>query len=95
MEYFLCALVGGAGGFIRVIISGKGIICLPKVCQQGPAKYVNLGILAPVIIGAFAGWLASAQLEASIALAALAGYAGSDFIENLAERVARLPKKPQ
>lgn len=93
MEYLIYALVGAAGGFVRVLISGKGIIALPKICEQNGAKYVNLGILAPIVIGAFAGWLASAQLGASIALAALAGYAGSDFIENLAERVARLPKK--
>ena len=92
MEYLIYALLGAFGAFIRCLITGKGIIALPKIKEQQGSKYINLGIVAPLFIGAFAGWLAPAHLGVNSVVAAIAGYAGTDFIENIVERVAKLPK---
>lgn len=91
MEYLIYALLGAFGGFIRCLITGKGIIALPKIKEQQGSKYINLGIVAPLLIGAFAGWLAPAHLGVNGVVAAIAGYAGSDVIENIAERIIKLP----
>ena len=92
MEYLVYALLGAFGAFIRCLITGKGIIALPKIKEQQGSKYINLGIVAPLLIGAFAGWLAPAHLGVNSVVAAIAGYAGTDFIENIVERIAKLPK---
>jgi len=93
MEILWYALAGAFGGFVRAIITGKGLILLPHIDVQDGQKYLNLGILAPLLIGAFAGWIAPTKLGIDSVVGALAGYAGADFLENIVERVMRLPKK--
>lgn len=87
-------LAGAAGGVIRTIVTGKGIVPLPfvKTVAEG-SRHLNLGILAPMFIGALAGYLTSNSLGVDGAVAAIAGYAGSDFLENLVERNFPKPKK--
>jgi hypothetical protein len=81
------ALMGAAGGLIRTVITGKGIIPLPRVEEKvGGSRHLNLGFLAPMAIGALAGYLAPAALGVDSVVSAIAGYAGSDFLENLIER---------
>ena len=81
------ALTGAAGGFIRAVITGKGVIPLPRVERApGGSPHLNLGFLAPMAIGALAGYLAPAALGVDSVVSAMAGYAGSDFLENLIER---------
>jgi len=93
MEILWYALAGAFGGFVRAIITGKGLILLPHIVVQDGQKYLNLGILAPLLIGAFAGWIAPAKLGIDSVVGALAGYTGADLIENLSERILKLPKR--
>jgi len=88
-EVVLFAVLGGVGGLIRAIITGKGLIMLPKVEEKNRHRFLNLGVLAPIIIGAFAGWLAPHSLGVDSVIAGLAGYVGADFIENLVETKIR------
>lgn len=92
MEYLIYAALGAAGAFVRCLITGKGVVALPKIKQQQGSRYINLGLLAPLFIGAFAGWLAPAHLGVNGVVAAIAGYAGTDFIENVVERIGKLPR---
>lgn len=81
------ALMGAAGGFVRTVITGKGIIPLPRIEHPTEGSpHLNLGFLAPMAIGALAGYLAPAALGVDSVVSAMAGYAGSDFLENLIER---------
>jgi len=82
VEVLIYALAGGFGGLVRSVITGEGVIVLPKV-HEGR---VDLGILTSVIIGMFAGMIAPYSLGVDGVIAALAGYAGADFIENALER---------
>lgn len=90
IEVLFYAAAGAAGGFIRSIITGKGNIALPKIqTVEGGSRHLNLGFLAPIAIGAFAGWLAPVTLGINSIVSAIAGYASTDFIENMAERSIR------
>jgi len=80
------AFMGAAGGLVRAVVTGKGVIALPRVEEVQGSKHLNLGFLAPLIIGAVAGYLAPSALGINGVVAALAGYTGTDFIENLIER---------
>jgi hypothetical protein len=82
IEVIIYALMGGLGGLVRSVITGEGVIVLPKV-HEGR---VDLGVIASVIIGMFAGMIAPYSLGVDGVIAALAGYAGADFIENALER---------
>ena len=83
----LYALTGAGGGLIRTVVTGKGIIVLPRVHEKpGGSRHLNLGFLAPMAIGALAGYLAPTALGVDGIVAAMAGYAGTDFLENLVER---------
>jgi len=86
MELILYALAGGVAGFIRAIITGKGLILLPKIQVVRGSRHLNLGFLTPILIGAFAGFLAPQAVGVNSFIAALAGYSGTDFIEDLIER---------
>jgi len=90
-EVVMFAIAGLIGGLIRAIVTGKGLIALPRIQSRDRARYLNLGVLAPMAIGAFAGWLAPHALGVDAVVAALAGYSGTDFIENLIERGKKLP----
>ena len=67
-------LAGAAGGFIYSIRDGD--IELPRLTRNCT---VNLGFIAFVLMGAFAGFL----MDTHPALCAVVGYAGSDFINAL------------
>lgn len=83
----VCAIVGGLGGISRALITGKGVIALPKRYDiPGCSPHLNLGVIAPIILGAFAGILARQSLGVNGIISAIAGYAGADFIENVLER---------
>jgi len=84
-EVILFAFAGAAGGLIRAIITGEGVLPLPKL-RRGR---LDLGFLSAVVIGAFAGVLAPYELGVNGLIAAMAGYIGTDAIENLFERVAK------
>ena len=87
IEVIIAAAAGGAGGFVRTLVTGKGTILLPEVKRvEGASIHLNLGILAPIFIGALAGIIAPFALGVDGVIAALAGYTGSDFIENIVER---------
>jgi len=84
-EPLFFALAGGFGGVVRMLVTGKGLLLLPKVEVKEGHRFVNLGFLAPVVIGLAAGLVAPYALGVNTVMALLAGYVGADFIENLAE----------
>jgi len=81
-EVALYAICGMVGGLIRAIITGEGILVLPRI-HEGR---VDLGFISALIIGAFAGWIAPYGLGVDSIVAGMAGYCGIDFIENAVER---------
>jgi len=91
-EYLLFAALGGIAGFIRLLLTNKGLIPLPRIVEQRGSRFVNLGFLAPVLIGLVAGALAPYALHQDSFIAFVSGYFGSDVIENLVERAKGLPK---
>jgi len=91
-EVVLFALSGFFAGIVRAIVTGKGRILLPSREKFNEHEYLNLGFLAPAIIGALAGFIAPYSLGVDLVVSALAGYVGVDFIENVIERVLKLPK---
>ena len=88
-------LVAGAiGGLFRAIIGGKGILLLPRIhTVVGGSRHLNLGVVAPILIGAAAGFIAPYSLKVDGIVAFMAGYMGSDVLENLVERTFHKPKK--
>ncbi len=72
--------MGALGGLVRSLV---GILKrLERSGPEGPG--IRLGYLAASILAAAAtGALAGALCEGDWRLAALAGYAGSDFLDNL------------
>jgi len=92
MEYAFYAIMGFLGGVVRAIVTGKGVILLPRLTEQEGSKYMNLGFLTPALVGAFVGFLAPHAVGTNGVIAGLAGYAGVDMIENLIERALKLPR---
>jgi len=84
-EIVIFAIAGALGGLVRQVITGEGILPLPKVSEGK----LDLGFTSALIIGAFAGWLAPYSLGVDSVIAGLAGYAGQDAIENILERVLK------
>lgn len=92
MEYIIFCLVGAAGAFIRLLLGGKGLLLLPRVeTMPNGSRHLNLGFISGLFIGAAAGWLAPSSLGMDSIVAFIAGYGGSDIIENLIERAKKLP----
>lgn len=90
LTILIYALCGAAGGIVRTLITGKGIVILPRIIRlEGASPHLDLGCLAPAIIGAFAGVIAPAALGINGIVSACAGYAGADFVENLIERTLK------
>ena len=80
-------LAGAFGGLLRTLVTGKGIVALPRLEHvDGGSLHLNLGFLAPMTIGAGAGLLAPWSLGINGVFSILSGYVGPDFIENLIER---------
>jgi len=94
-EYLIYILVGALAGFVRALVTGKGLIALPKIERVDDRLYLNAGFITAMIIGAFTGAVAPYTLGVNTVVAALAGYVGEDFIENLIERVLGYPKKAE
>jgi len=90
-EIIIFAIAGAFGGFVRTIITGKGIIMLPGKDVKKGHTFINLGFLAPVVIGIGAGIIAPYSLGVDAVISFLAGYSGSDIIENAVERYLKLP----
>jgi len=91
MEIIIYIIIGAIAGLVRAVITGKGLIPLPRVVSKKGHKFINLGFAAPMVIGAVAGWLAPAALGVNTIVSFIAAYAGSDFIENIVERLKRFP----
>ena len=87
MEILIYCLVGGLAGFLRCAISEKGLVPLPKIEVKGTHRFLNLGILFPIMIGAIAGWLAPSTLGMDSIVAFIAGWGGTDLLENIIERI--------
>lgn len=87
-EHLLVYIVAGAfGGLVRLLVTGKGILVLPTVqVVPGGSPHLNLGFLAPMIIGAAAGLVSPYTLGVNGVFSILSGYVGADGIENLIER---------
>lgn len=80
------------GGFVRALVTGKGMIMLPKIEHvDGGSPHLNLGFLAPMIIGAGAGLLGPYAFGVNGVLSFLSGYAGTDLLENVVERTFKKP----
>ena len=88
------AFAGAMGGFIRTLVSGKGFIVLPAVKDGPEGKRLDLGFIAPMCIGALAGYLGPTSLGTDGMVAAISGYVGTDMLENLAERFLKKNKPP-
>lgn len=81
------AAFGAFGGIVRDLVSHKGVVVLPH--YQKDERNLKLGFVSTAIIGAAAGILAPWTLGVNAMISLLCGYAGSDFIENLAEKKVR------
>lgn len=76
VNYLGAALLGAAGGAVR------GVVGIRKAINEGKEitfGYVFVTLLIAVIIGIFAG----SVFHFDIRITLLAGYAGTDLIENL------------
>ncbi len=82
----LYALAGAFGGLVRMIVTGKSIVPLPRIEERAGSKFLNLGLIGPLIIGAFVGYILPHTIGVDGSVATLAGYGGSDLAENLVER---------
>ncbi|MBI4139762.1 hypothetical protein HY483_02250 [Candidatus Woesearchaeota archaeon] len=77
-QIFIYAGFGFLGGFTRAVI---GLLKLYTPKKRGEVKplYMLISLLGSGIIGIFAALV----ISTSFPLAILAGYAGTDFIENI------------
>jgi len=91
-EVLLYMLIGALAGLVRALVTGKGLLALPKVEEINGTLYINSGFLLAAVIGGFAGAIAPYVLGVNCVVAALAGYVGEDFIENAIERTLGYPK---
>ena len=86
-EIWIYLLGGGFGGFTRSVVTGKGFITLPQVVHvNGGSPHLNLGFLAPIVVGALAGLIAPYTIGINGIVSVISGYAGTDMVENLIER---------
>jgi len=77
-KYLIYILAGFLGGIVRGLVGFTKSKTLEKINHFKPS-YFMLTILIAGIVGAAAGVLADTEWQVSF----LAGYAGTDFIENL------------
>jgi len=91
-EVLLYILIGALAGIVRALVTGKGLLALPKIEEVNGTLYINSGFLLAAVIGGFAGAIAPYVLGVNCVIAALAGYVGEDFIENAVERTLGYPK---
>jgi len=91
-ETLLYIAIGAIAGVVRAVVTGKGLLMLPKIEEINGAQYINAGFLVSAIIGGFAGVIAPYILGVNCIVAALAGYVGEDLIENVIERALGYPR---
>jgi len=77
-KYLIYILAGFIGGIIRALVGFVKNKTIEKTDHFRP-QYFIITILISGVIGAAAGALADTEWQVSF----LAGYAGTDFIENL------------
>lgn len=77
-KYLIYILVGFMGGIIRALVGFVKNKTIEKTDHFKP-QYFVITILISGVIGVAAGALADTEWQVSF----LAGYAGTDFIENL------------
>lgn len=77
-KYFIYILAGFLGGTIRGLVGFMKNKTIEKANHFKPS-YFAITLLISGIVGAAAGALADTEWQVSF----LAGYAGTDFIENL------------
>ena len=85
VEVLIYAVAGFFGGLVRILVSGEGVLILPKTYQGR----IDLGFLSSLIIGAIAGSIAPHAIGVNSVIAFFAGYVGNDLLENLAERALK------
>jgi len=85
-EILIQLAAGAFGALVRQIISKTGIIKLPRRLDSD----LDLGIVGGCLVGAFCGMLWELIFPglavAGYVAAALAGYGGADFLENLYQK---------
>jgi len=105
----LLVLAGALGGFVRVIVSGKGTIVLPSWEWIGGKLIFSLGFLFNVILGAIFGllvpyglgpivnaWFPEFPLANDFICAFFGGFGSVDIFENAIERIfSRLSKEKE
>jgi len=77
-KYYIYILAGFLGGIIRALVGFIKNKTIEKADHFRP-QYFLITILISGVVGAAAGALADTEWQVSF----LAGYAGTDFIENL------------
>ena len=77
-KYYIYILAGFLGGIIRALVGFIKNKTIEKADHFRP-QYFLITILISGVVGAAAGALADTKWQVSF----LAGYAGTDFIENL------------
>ena len=86
-KYLIYILAGFIGGIIRGLVGFVKNKTIEKADHFKPSYFV-VTILIAGIVGAAAGALADTEWQVSF----LAGYAGTDFIENLYKIKCRYPR---
>jgi hypothetical protein len=71
------AVQGAIGGLIGILCKGEGILRIPAIRRDEDGWYIKGGFLAPIAIGAFAGYV----IDRNPALAGLAGFAGKQLLD--------------
>lgn len=78
----IIAIAGAVGGLLKSLVEQKGAVALPKIEETNGTKYVHLGGIANLIVGA-----TIAVLTAITPISALLAGISSAFIaEKLLER---------
>jgi hypothetical protein len=75
----MMVLVGAAGGTVRALVGILKYMERNRREEKFRIGYLLFSVFVSAVIGAFAG----ALCEGNWKIAGLAGYAGTDFIENL------------
>ncbi len=72
-------IAGAVGGTVRALVGILKYMERNKREEKFRAGYLAFSVFVSIVIGAFAGAVCSGSWK----IAGLAGYAGTDFIENL------------
>ena len=87
MELVTCVAFAAFGGIIRLLLTGKGLVLLPRLEKKNEHRFLNIRFLAPIIIGILVGITAPELVGRGVTMAFIGGYLGSDVIGNFVESV--------